>query len=268
MSTPLVSSSVNEHIGTITIHSKTMPPKFFDELEAVVLELTSDEQVRAIVVRSDTTTFSYGLDLKAAFAEFGDLFTKGGLGGERERLRKLVKKLQSPLSLLADSPAPVICAIHGHCIGGGLDLATACDIRVASADATFSLRETKIAMVADIGSLQRLPRIVGAGHAREMAFTGKDIDANRALSMGLVNYVHEDREATWEGANALAAEIASNSPLAVRGVKSVLRFSEEHSIAEGLDYVSVWNSAFLASGDLAEAMTAFLSKRPPVFTGN
>lgn len=263
----LLSVEVADSVGTITLHHKTMPPRFFAALLAAAESLEANPDVRAIVVRSDATSFSYGLDLKEAFAEHGALFTKGGLGGEREGLLKLVGELQAPLIALDEASVPVICAVHGHCIGGGLDLATACDIRLAAADATFSLRETKIAMVADLGSLQRLPKIVGAGHVRELAFTGRDIDAERANAIGLVNHVLADRDSLWAAAREMADEIASNSPLAVRGVKKVLRFSEEHTVRDGLGYVGVWNSAFLASEDLAEAVTAFVSKRKPTFKG-
>ena len=169
---------------------------------------------------------------------------------------------------MADCPKPVIAAVHGWCIGGGIDLISACDIRVASADAVFSVRETKIAIVADLGTLQRLPGIVSRGHVAELAYTGKDITADRAAEIGLVNQVLLDADTCHKAAHELAAEIASNSPLAVQGTKAVLRASEGRTVAEGLDYVGVWNAAFLASNDLTEAFTAFLEKRPPKFTGH
>ena len=149
-----------------------------------------------------------------------------------------------------------------------MDLAAACDIRLASADAVFSVRETKVAIVADLGSLQRLPGIIGKGHVAELAYTGKDITADRALSIGLVNQVRPDagRRSLGE-ARAMAAEIAANSPLAVQGTKAVLAAGEGRSVAEGLEYTATWNAGFLASDDLVEAMTAFMEKRPAVFTG-
>jgi enoyl-CoA hydratase len=168
---------------------------------------------------------------------------------------------------VADCPKPVIAAVHGACIGGGVDLITACDIRLASADAYFSVRETKIAIVADVGTLQRLPRLIGRGHVAELAFTGKDVAAGRAERIGLVNEVLPDAGAVQEAARAMAAEIAANSPLAVMGTKAVLAACADRSVDEGLDYVAVWNAAFLASDDLTEAMGAFLEKRPPAFTG-
>jgi enoyl-CoA hydratase len=175
--------------------------------------------------------------------------------------------MQATMTSVADCPKPVIAAVHGWCIGGGVDLITACDIRLAAADAVFSVRETRIAIVADVGTLQRLPGIVGDGHVAELAFTGKDVPAARAKEIGLVNDVHPDSAALHTAAHALAAEIAANSPLAVQGTKAVLRASRNRSVADGLDYVAVWNSAFFPSNDLTEAMSAFIEKRPPAFKG-
>ena len=157
--------------------------------------------------------------------------------------------------------------MHGYCIGGGVDLIAACDIRLASADAVFSVREAKVAIVADLGSLQRLPAIINAGHLAELAFTGKDITAERAKEIGLVNDVATDAEGVLKAARALAAEIAANSPIAVQGTKAVLAANEGRTVAEGLDYVATWNAGMLASDDLVEAMTAFMEKRTPKFTG-
>jgi enoyl-CoA hydratase len=139
---------------------------------------------------------------------------------------------------------------------------------VASADAVFSVRETKMAIVADLGSLQRLPAIIGAGHLAELAFTGKDISAERAKQIGLVNEVLSDAGSAVEAAQRLAEEIAANSPLVVQGTKTVLQTRDRRSIEEGLDYVAVWNSGFLQSDDLVEAVSSFMEKRPPKFTGN
>jgi enoyl-CoA hydratase len=179
-----------------------------------------------------------------------------------------LKRLQGSINAVADCPKPVIAAVHGYCIGGGVDLITACDIRMASSDALFSVRETKIAIVADLGTLQRLPGIVGRGHVAELALSGKDITAERAQSIGLVNDVLADHDTLLKATYELAAEIAANSPLVVQGTKAVLRAGEGRSVAEALDYVGIWNAAFLQSNDLVEAMTAFMEKRAPRFTGD
>jgi len=144
----------------------------------------------------------------------------------------------------------------------------ACDIRVAAADAVFSVRETRMAIVADLGSLQRLPRIIGAGHVAELAYTGRDVDAARAAQIGLVNHVADDAAAAQALALDIAREIAGNSPLAVQGTKAVLVASADTTVAQGLDYVATYNSAMLGSNDLTEAMTAFFERRPPRFTGD
>jgi 1,4-dihydroxy-2-naphthoyl-CoA synthase len=161
----------------------------------------------------------------------------------------------------------VIACLHGQCIGGGIDIAAACDIRLASADAKLSVREVRVAMVADLGSLQRLPRILGQGITRELAYTGKDVSAARAKEIHLVNEVYADKEALLEGARAMARDIAKNPPLVVQGIKEVLDFGERSRVRDKERFVAVWNSAFLASSDLAEAMAAFMERREPVFKG-
>jgi enoyl-CoA hydratase len=178
-----------------------------------------------------------------------------------------VRKLQAAVSSIAETRKPVIAAISGWCIGGGVDVISATDIRLASADAKFSVREVKVAIVADIGSLQRLAPIIGEGHLRELALTGKDIDAARAEKIGLVNDVYPDQVAVLAAARRLADEIAANPPLVVQGVKDVLNAGTDRQIADGLRYVSAWNAAFLPSKDLAEAVQAFIGRRAPEFKG-
>jgi enoyl-CoA hydratase len=178
-----------------------------------------------------------------------------------------IKQMQRTFTSIAECAKPVIAAIHGYCLGAGIDLITACDIRLAAADAVFSVRETKIAMVADVGTMQRLPKVIDPGHVAEVVYTGKDFGADEAAQMGLVTHVYEDQEKLYEAAMALAGEIAANSPLAVQGSKAVLRAGEGRSIDEALDYMAVWNAAFIHSNDFAEAVMAFMQKRPPEFTG-
>ena len=197
----------------------------------------------------------------------GGIAEGGGGVASRRRLLETITRLQGSITAVARCPKPVVAAVHGYCLGGGIDLITACDVRLAAADAVFSIRETRIAIVADVGTLQRLPGIVGRGHVAELAFTGKDVTAARAQEIGLVNAVLPDADAVQAAAREMAAEIAANSPLAVQGTKAVLRASAGRSVEEGLDYVAVWNSAFFQSNDLGEAMTAFVEKRPPRFRG-
>ena len=249
-----------------------MGPAFWEQLPAAMAELSSDTEVRAVVLAARGPHFSVGLDLKAV----GQMLpTSPGSGGDGKpsmaaravAARAGILRMQQSVTSVADCPKPVIAAVHGYCIGGGVDVISACDIRLASADAVFSVRETRIAIVADLGSLQRLPGIVGRGHVAELAYTGKDVDAGRAREIGLVNDVYPDAAAVQAAAQDLADEIAANSPLAVQGTKAVLRAGEGKSVAEGLDYVATWNAGFLQSDDLTEAFTAFLEKREPKFGG-
>jgi enoyl-CoA hydratase len=244
-----------------------MGPAFFRELPEVFAELDQDESIRVVILRGKGGIFSYGLDLQAMAPTLMPLISSENLAAERLKLLRLISDMQRGCDLVERCTKPVICAISGPCIGGGIDLAAACDIRLASRDARFSVREVKVAIVADLGSLQRLPRIIGHGHTRELAFTGKDIDAERALRIGLVNDVLSDEAALLDHARKMAAQIADNSPLAVQGVKQVLSYGDERRILDGEKFAAVWNSAFLASHDLMEAMTAFAQKRPPRFTG-
>lgn len=254
-------------VATVSLLAPTMAPALFTELGAVFGQLAAEPALRAVILRGDTKAFSYGLDLPQAFASFGPMFSGAGLAAGRTALWQLIGELQASITAVASCPAPVIAAIHGWCIGGGVDLITACDLRICSADARFSVRETKVAMVADLGSLQRLPLVIGDAATRELALTGKDITAERALALGLVSQVLPDREALDAAARALAAEIAGNPPLVVRGVKQVLDQATRRGVAEGLERVAMWNAAFLPSEDLGEAASAFAGKRPPAWKG-
>lgn len=258
------------HVATLWLDDaarrNAMGEAFWRDLPILVDELAADDEVRAIVLAAKGRHFTAGLDLTM----FGGATGGGGeTSGVRNRLGflHLVRRLQRSITSLAECNKPVIAAVHGACIGGGIDLITACDIRLCAADATFSVRETKIAMVADVGTLQRLPKIVGAGQVAELVYTGKDIDAERARAIGLVNDVLADHDAVVTAAQAMAAEIAANSPLAVQGSKEVLRRSADLTVDQALDLVALWNAAFVHSDDLDEAVTAFFEKRPPVFRG-
>jgi enoyl-CoA hydratase len=262
----------SDHVATVWLDDpdrrNVLGPAFWEELPLRMRDLSEDPAVRAVVIAGRGTDFTIGLDLKA----FGGLLGGGGDTAasdtvRRQRLLAAIKRMQGAITAVADCPKPVIAAVQGYCLGGGVDLITACDIRLAAADAVFSVRETRLAIVADVGTLQRLPGIVGDGHVAELVFTGRDVPAPRAREIGLVNDVLPDGAALHAASGAMAAGIAANSPLAVQGAKAVLRASRGRSVAEGLDYVALWNSAFVQSNDVVEAITAFVEKRAPRFGG-
>ncbi|WP_109525062.1 MULTISPECIES: crotonase/enoyl-CoA hydratase family protein [Nocardia] len=265
------SVETKDHVAQVTLigpgKGNAMGPDFWRELPLVFGELDADPEVRAIVLTGSGRHFSYGLDLPAMAGTFGALLADRAFAAPRTEFLVELRKMQGAVTAVADCRKPVIAAVSGWCIGGGLDLIAAADIRLASAEAKFSLREAKVAIVADIGSLHRLPGIIGEGHLRELTYTGRDIDAARAEKIGLVNDVYADQVAVLDAAHALARDIAANPPLVVQGAKDVLEQRTKDVVAAGLRYVSAWNSAFLPSEDLTEAIQAVFEKRDPQFKG-
>ena len=259
-----------DHVAEVVLRTpgkgNALGPDFWRELPETFGALDRDAAVRAIVLRADGEHFTYGLDLVAMMSDLGPI-VGGGLADARTRLHETILRLQDAVSSIVRCRKPVVAAIHGACIGGGVDVITACDVRVAAKDARFSVREVRVAMVADLGTLQRLPRIVGEGHARELALSGADIDAERALRIGLVNDVLATKTDAWEAARARARAIADNPPLVVQGVKQVMNERVAREDDAGLRHVAAWNSAFLPSEDLGEALAAFAEKRKPRFRG-
>ncbi|MBW2611476.1 MAG: enoyl-CoA hydratase/isomerase family protein [Deltaproteobacteria bacterium] len=222
----------------------------------------NDPDVRVIVIKGEGKSFCAGMEL----ADLAGLIQKKS-ADYREILRKTILYGQTSTNVIEACTKPVIAAIHSHCVGGGVDLACACDIRLASRDALFSVRETKLALVADLGTLQRFPKIVGEAWARELSLTGRDFSGEDALNIGFVTHLCEDREALYKKAEEIAGEIAENSPLAVQGVKDTMRFSSAHGVDAGLKYVAQKNASILICEDGMEALTAAMEKRKPVFKG-
>jgi len=266
-----VTVETKDNVAQVTLigpgKGNAMGPAFWAEMPEVFATLDADRDVRAIVITGSGKNFSYGLDLPAMGGTFSAMMADGALARPRMEFHTDLRRLQSSISAVADCRTPTIAAVHGWCIGGGVDLISAVDIRYASADARFSVREVRLAIVADVGSLARLPGILNDGHLRELALTGKDIDAARAEKIGLVNDVYADAEATLAAAHVTAAEIAANPPLTVAGVKDVLDQQRISAVSESLRYVAAWNSAFLPSKDLSEGISATFAKRAPHFTG-
>jgi enoyl-CoA hydratase len=237
----------------------------WEDIPAAMAELDADDSARVVILAGRGPAFTVGIDIEllASMQPGG-----GSPASSNMELYQLIRRMQDTASCLSYSPKPVIAAVHGYCLGAGLDLITACDIRLAAEDAIFSIRETRMGLVADIGTLQRLPAIVGPGHTAELAFTGRDIDSAQAMAIGLLNGIQPDSAATLEAAMELAAEIADNSPLVVRGIKRVLAANDGRTVEQALDYVAQWNASYLISDDLMEAVAAFTEKRKPDFTGH
>ena len=266
-----VTVDVDGHVARVTLvgpgKGNAMGPAFWSEMPEVFAALDADHDVRAIVLTGSGRNFSYGLDLPAMGGSLTQVMSDGTSARPRADFHAEVLRMQQAITAVADCRTPTIASVHGWCIGGGVDLISAVDIRYASADAKFSVREVKLAIVADVGSLARLPLILSDGHLRELVLTGKDIDAARAEEIGLVNSVYEDAEASLAAAHAAAAEIAANPPLTVRGIKDVLDQQRTAQVSASLRYVAAWNAAFLPSKDLAEGITATFAKRAPEFRG-
>ncbi|WP_179401460.1 enoyl-CoA hydratase-related protein [Burkholderia guangdongensis] len=241
----------------------TMGPAFFTGLRDAVLALDDAGDTRVLVISSTGKHFSAGMALDV-FADTSSVFDTRS---PRARLtfQHALRNLIDCFDTLDQARFPVICAIQGGCIGGGLDLAVACDIRVCTADAFFALQETQIGMTADLGVLQRLPKVIPAGVARQMAYTSERLSAERALTVGLVNAVLPDADALLRHAMDVAQAIASKSALAVSGCKASINFARDHSTAESLQHMALLQSAIFDTRDLAEAISAWQGKRPARF---
>jgi len=242
-----------------------MGKAFWRELSLVFQEADKDPDTRAVVLAAEGKSFCAGMDLMTFAGEL-PMLANGAAGGRpKQEFLDIIRQYQKITSAPEFCRKPVIAAIQGHCIGGGLDLAAACDLRLACQDATFSLREARMAMIADLGSLQRVASIVGEGIARELAFTASDMDAERALSMHLVNAVYPDLESLWSAAQEMGEKIADNSPIAVETTKETMNFGRGRTIEEGLEYSALRQIALLPNPDLMEAITAFAERRKPNF---
>lgn len=244
--------------------SNAMNDAMWQEIRGAFEWADATPEVRVAILSGAGRNFCAGIDL-ALLAGIQQRIAHPDSARSREALRRLILDLQDCLSSLERCRKPVIAAIHGACVGGALDLVTCCDMRYASADAIFSIREIDVGMVADVGTLQRLPRLVGEGIARELAYTGRNVEAAEATAIGLVNRVFASPETLTASVRELAATIAAKSPLAIRGIKEVMNYSRDHSIADGLAHVAGWNAAMLLSADLQEAISATSDRRTPKF---
>ena len=239
-----------------------MDASMFEAIRETFRSLGSDSAVRAIVLSGQGRHFTAGLDLQYAASQFPPSDDPGRAA--EKRLRH-IKWLQDCFTAVEDARPPVIAAVHGGCIGAGVDLVTACDLRIASADAFFQVAEVDVAITADLGTLQRLAHFIPEGVVRELAFTGRRMDAGEAGRLSLVNRVEPDRDTAIAAAVELARTIAAKSPLAVAGAKMSLNYSRGRTVEEGLRHVAMWNAGALVSADLTAAIQARLGKTDPAF---
>jgi enoyl-CoA hydratase len=271
-SSEVVSIEKNGGVGTIWLDRpdkyNALNEAFWLAIPMALSALAADEDIRVVLVAGRGKHFCVGIDLMQS--GMGSHKRPAGESEAIANLRQLefTTRFQDAMSSLAKCPLPVIAVIHGHCLGAGIDMITACDIRIASADSNFSVRETRIGLVADVGTLQRLPKVLNAGHVAELAYSAKDIDAARAEKIGLVNDVYDTAEAAYDAGMALANQIAANPPMAVRGTKFMLQQSETLTTEQSLLVNGMFTMmTSLRSNDLQESMLAFAEKRAPKYTG-
>jgi len=251
----------------------SMNPDFWRELPELVNRISDDGSARVIVISAEGKHFSAGMDL-AVFGQGGDgqevAEVREGephdLGRERSRMRQNAKVFQESFNALERARMPVLAAVQGGCVGGGVDLVSACDVRYCTEDAFFCIQEINIGLTADVGTLQRLPRLIPDGLARELAYTGRRMPARQAHAIGLVNEVFPDADAMLTGVMEIAGEIAGKSPLAIWGSKEMLNYTRDHSVEDGLNYIATWQAGMFFGGDMAEAFAAKKEKREPRFS--
>ncbi|MNM43988.1 crotonase/enoyl-CoA hydratase family protein [Pseudomonas alkylphenolica] len=258
---------LNDNIAHVQINRpekyNAMNAPFWSEIVEIFKWIDDTDAVRAVVISGAGKHFSAGIDLMMLASLANELGKD--VGRNARLLRRTILRMQASFNAVDNCRKPVLAAIQGYCIGGAIDLVSACDMRYCSSDAQFSIKEIDMGMAADVGTLQRLPRIIGDGIMRELAYTGRTVEAEEAQRIGLVNRVYDDHQALLEGVFAIAAEIAGKSPIAVAGTKEMLSYMRDHRIDDGLEYIATWNAAMLQSTDLRVAVAAHMSKQKPEF---
>ena len=255
--------SVTNHIAQVTLSRgdelNTMNRSFWKELSDIMDEINRNSEVRVVIMSSTGKHFCAGMDLDA-FSHGVDNIPndkKPDAARVGEAIYRSAKELQGYISSMEKIRVPVIVAIQGGCIGGAVDMVTACDIRLATAKAFFCIQEINIGMAADVGTLQRLPRLIPDSKMRELAYTGRRMYADEAKSSGLVSDTYDSQEDMLAAAKELAEQIASKSPIAIHGLKAVMNYSRDHTIEDSLEYNALWSGAMLSQEDMTEAISAF-----------
>ena len=254
---------IENHIAHVQLNrpdkANAMNLPMWGELQTCFEYLSDASEVRVVVLSGAGKHFCSGIDLGMFSSLMGDDQVEAAR--KAESLRLTILRLQANLSAIEKCRKPVLAAIHGSCVGGGIDMVSCCDMRYCSEDATFSIKEIDVGMTADVGTLQRLPHIIPQGVVRELAYTGRNMKADEALRVGLVNQHYPDRDALVSGVMAMAADIASKSPLAIRGTKEMLVYTRDHSVADGLNYIATWNAGMLSAADVTAAVSARMENK-------
>lgn len=260
--------SIADHVAQIVFNrpdkANAMILPFWQEMADVFAEIEDRPEIRAVVISSTGKHFTGGLDL-SAFANIAGDMMGGDRGRAGEQMRRAVAEMQESFAVIDRCRVPVLVAIQGGCVGGGVDLISACDMRYCTADAWFCIQEINIGMTADVGTLQRLPHLMPEGLVRELAYTGRRMPAAEAFRAGLVNQVFDSQDDMLAFAQDVARTVASKSPLAIHGTKEMLNYTRDHSVADALNYMQVWQAGMFLTGDLMEAMQANQEKRPAKF---
>jgi len=260
--------TLEDHIATVRLNrpdkANAMNTDMWQEIRQAFRWIDDTPDARVAILQGEGKLFTAGIDLEMMMG-MGSTIQNDCEARMRENLRRVILDLQDTLTSLERCRKPVLAAIHGGCIGGGIDLVTCADMRYCSLDAYFTIKEIDMGMVADVGTLQRLPQLIGEGMARELAYTGRRFTATEAREMRLVNQVFDSRDALYAGVRAIAATIAAKSPLAIRGTKEMITYARDHSVADSLHYNATWNAAMLLGDDLQEAMMANMGKRAAAF---
>ena len=257
---------MEQHVAWVALNrpdkANAMNEAMWSELQACFEWCDGERGVRAVVLCGEGKNFCAGIDL-GMFAGLAEVMAKQPeLGRRIEWFRRHIKSLQANLTAIELCRKPVIAAIQGNCVGGGIDMVSACDMRFCADNAQFSIKEIDIGIVADVGTLQRLPKLISPGRVSELALSGRNVDAAEAERIGLVNTAYNSYEEMIEAVSELAQSIARKSPLAVRGTKEMIRYSRDHSVEDALNYVATWNAGMLSQEDAMLAISAANGESP------
>jgi enoyl-CoA hydratase len=262
--------TIENHVAQVSFNrpekANSLHMPAWEEMKAVFEEMHDNPEVRVIVLTGEGKHFCAGIDLETLM-DMQKYNTISCPGRRSEKLRRFILEFQDTITAIEKCRKPVLAAIQNACVGGGVDIISACDMRYCTDAAYFAIKEVDLGLVADIGTLQRLPNIINPGIVSELAYTGRKVLGEEAAKIGLVNQTFSTQEEMMNRVMELAKMIATKSPLVIRGTKEMLLYKRDHSVEESLDYMATWNAGMLMSEDLMEAFQASVQKRAAVFNG-